>query len=96
MIAQGAHLHFEPAELAARQGAVIDATAARGLAALVMFRQESMYWLTSYDTFGYVTGRCSTPANATSPAGQRLLRAHGPVRPAAGLAMTLARTSLVT
>ena len=22
--------------------------------ALLMFRQESMYWLTGYDTFGYV------------------------------------------
>jgi Xaa-Pro dipeptidase len=54
MIAQGTHLHFEPAEFAARQAAVIEAMAARGLAALVMFRQESMYWLTGYDTFGYV------------------------------------------
>ena len=26
----------------------------RGLAALLLFRQESMYWLTGYDTFGYV------------------------------------------
>ena len=25
-----------------------------GLDALIMFRQESMYWLTGYDTFGYV------------------------------------------
>ena len=24
------------------------------LDALLMFRQESMYWLTGYDTFGYV------------------------------------------
>ena len=26
----------------------------QGLDALLMFRQESMYWLTGYDTFGYV------------------------------------------
>ena len=26
----------------------------RSLDALLMFRQESMYWLTGYDTFGYV------------------------------------------
>ena len=25
-----------------------------GVDALIMFRQESMYWLTGYDTFGYV------------------------------------------
>ena len=28
--------------------------ARRGLSALLIFRQESMYWLTGYDTFGYV------------------------------------------
>ena len=28
--------------------------AAAGLDALLIFRQESMYWLTGYDTFGYV------------------------------------------
>ena len=54
MIQPGANLHFDPQEFAARQAAVIEAMTRRGLAALLMFRQESMYWLTGYDTFGYV------------------------------------------
>ena len=28
------------------------------LDALLIFRQESMYWLTGYDTFGYVFFQC--------------------------------------
>ncbi|MGP9819019.1 M24 family metallopeptidase [Salinarimonas sp. NSM] len=48
------HVHFTPAELQARVTATIDALERDGLSALVMFRQESMYWLTGYDTFGYV------------------------------------------
>jgi Xaa-Pro dipeptidase len=32
--------------------------AARGLDGLLMFRQESMYWLTGYDTFGYCFFQC--------------------------------------
>lgn len=54
MIPAGGNLHFEPGEFAARQGAVLAEMARRGLAALVVFRQESMYWLTGYDSFGYV------------------------------------------
>jgi len=50
----GVHTHFSAEEFAARKTATLDAMAARGLKALVMFRQESMYWLTGYDTFGYV------------------------------------------
>ena len=48
------NLHFPPAEFAARQAAVLAEMARRGLSALLIFRQESMYWLTGYDTFGYV------------------------------------------
>ena len=48
------NLHFTKAELEARVGATIAAMEREGLSALVMFRQESMYWLTGYDTFGYV------------------------------------------
>jgi Xaa-Pro dipeptidase len=50
----GAHLHFDRAEFAARQAATIAEMERRGLSALLIFRQESMYWLTGYDTFGYV------------------------------------------
>jgi Xaa-Pro dipeptidase len=50
----GAHLHFDRAEFAARQAATVAEMERRGLSALLIFRQESMYWLTGYDTFGYV------------------------------------------
>ncbi|MEM8627182.1 MAG: aminopeptidase P family N-terminal domain-containing protein, partial [Pseudomonadota bacterium] len=52
------HLHFSPAEFAARQSAACAAMDDAGLDALVMFRQESMYYLTGYDTFGYVFFQC--------------------------------------
>ena len=37
---------------------MLAAMAARGLDALLMFKQESMYWLTGYDTFGYCFFQC--------------------------------------
>lgn len=49
-----ANLHFAPEEYAAREAATRAAMAEAGLDALLIFRQESMYWLTGYDTFGYV------------------------------------------
>lgn len=52
------HLHFKPQEFAARRAAAIAAMEAEGLDALLMFRQESMYYLTGYDTFGYVFFQC--------------------------------------
>jgi Xaa-Pro dipeptidase len=51
-------IHFEPAEFAARQVAVTARLNERGLDGLLMFRQESMYYLTGYDTFGYVYFQC--------------------------------------
>jgi len=51
-------LHFERGEFEARRGAAIAALAARGLDGLLIFRQESMYYLTGYDTFGYVFFQC--------------------------------------
>jgi Xaa-Pro dipeptidase len=52
------NIHFTREEFAARQAAVIGAMEQRGLSALLMFRQESMYYLTGYDTFGYVYFQC--------------------------------------
>lgn len=52
------HLHFSMEEFSRRQMAVRRELAARGLDALLMFRQESMYYLTGYDTFGYVHFQC--------------------------------------
>ncbi|MBV9734269.1 MAG: aminopeptidase P family protein [Acidisphaera sp.] len=54
----GEHLHFDRAEFADRQARTIAAMQARGLDGLLVFRQESMYWLTGYDTFGYVFFQC--------------------------------------
>ena len=51
-------LHFTREELAARRAATASALQARGLDGLLMFRQESMYYLTGYDTFGYVFFQC--------------------------------------
>lgn len=51
-------LHFAPAEYRSR----IDRARARmgelGLCGLLLFRQESMYWLTGYDTAGYSQFQC--------------------------------------
>jgi Xaa-Pro dipeptidase len=58
MTPEARHLHFRPAEFAHRQKRTVAEMAARGLSALLMFRQESMYWLTGYDTFGYVHFQC--------------------------------------
>ena len=51
-------LHFSAAELAGRRARAIALLQARGLDGLLMFRQESMYYLTGYDTFGYVFFQC--------------------------------------
>jgi Xaa-Pro dipeptidase len=51
-------LHFSPEELAARRGRTCEEMAASGLDGLLIFRQESMFYLTGYDTFGYVFFQC--------------------------------------
>jgi Xaa-Pro dipeptidase len=51
-------LHFTETELTERRQRALDLMMARGLEGLLMFRQESMYYLTGYDTFGYVFFQC--------------------------------------
>src|SRR6195256_2418341 len=51
-------LHFTSDEFASRRAKAIAAMQASGLCGLLMFRQESMYYLTGYDTFGYVFFQC--------------------------------------
>mgnify|MGYP000564777606 CR=1 FL=1 len=51
-------LHFTPAEFARRRDALLDRMAAEKLDALFLFQQESMYWLTGYDTFGFCFFQC--------------------------------------
>ena len=51
-------IHFTKEEFKERQLRVIKELKSQGLDALLMFRQESMYWLTGYDTFGFVFFQC--------------------------------------
>ncbi|WP_417518247.1 M24 family metallopeptidase [Minwuia sp.] len=51
-------LHFTRDEFDARIGATCAAMKDQRLDALLMFRQESMYYLTGYDTFGYAFFQC--------------------------------------
>ena len=52
------HLHFGEAELAERRVRAIGLLEGAGLDGLLLFRQESMYYLTGYDSFGYVFFQC--------------------------------------
>lgn len=47
------HEHFPPAEMDARMERLQVAMAAADLGGLLLFSQESMFWLTGYDTFGF-------------------------------------------
>ena len=47
-------LHFSKKEFSNRKNTVLLSMKEQNIDALLMFRQESMYWLTGYDTFGYV------------------------------------------
>ena len=51
-------LHFERSEFAARRDRTLSAMAEAGLDGLLMFKQESMFWLTGYDTFGFCFFQC--------------------------------------
>lgn len=51
-------IHVEASELAGRRTRAAAELKARGLDALLVFRQESHYYLTGYDTFGYVYFQC--------------------------------------
>jgi len=51
-------LHFTRAEFDRRIAAATKAIAAEGLDGLLMFQQESMFYLTGYDTFGFCFFQC--------------------------------------
>jgi Xaa-Pro dipeptidase len=51
-------LHFERAEYDRRLSAAQRAMIARGLDGMLLFQQESMYYLTGYDTFGFCFFQC--------------------------------------
>ena len=52
-------LHFAPDELAGRIARARRAVADAGVDALLLFAQESLYYLTGYDTNGYVFFQCA-------------------------------------
>jgi Xaa-Pro dipeptidase len=45
--------HFTRVEFKQRQRKVLAELARRRLDGLILFKQESMYYLTGYETFGY-------------------------------------------
>ena len=47
-------LHFSKEEFKSRKSNILNSMKEQNIDALLMFRQESMYWLTGYDTFGFV------------------------------------------
>ena len=51
-------LHFERSEFDARRDRLIIEMAEKKLDAMLLFAQESMYWLTGYDTFGFCFFQC--------------------------------------
>ncbi len=51
-------LHFPPEEYADRMDRLKVAMAENNLDCMLLFAQESMYWLTGYDTFGYCFFQC--------------------------------------
>ena len=52
------HIHFSEAEFAARRRAAAGAAAEAGFDGLLVFKQESMFYLTGYDTFGFCFFQC--------------------------------------
>jgi len=46
-------IHFDEYEFFRRRHRLLDAMEAKGLDGMLLFLQESMYWLTGYDTFGF-------------------------------------------
>ena len=51
-------IHFTAAEMAARKQRLLQALAAERLDGMLLFAQESDYWLTGYDTFGFCFFQC--------------------------------------
>ena len=51
-------IHFTKKEFLERKSKVIEELKKQNLDGLLIFRQESMYWLTGYDTFGFVYFQC--------------------------------------
>ncbi|MGD0184843.1 MAG: Xaa-Pro peptidase family protein [Roseiarcus sp.] len=51
-------VHFSASEMSSRKRRLTDAMAAREFDGLLLFAQESHYWLTGYDSFGFCFFQC--------------------------------------
>jgi Xaa-Pro dipeptidase len=51
-------VHFTAAEMSARKARLLAEMARERLDGMLLFAQESMYWLTGYDTFGFCFFQC--------------------------------------
>ena len=51
-------LHFSQEEFDRRKAATLAKMADQKLDAMLLFAQESMYWISGYDTFGYCFFQC--------------------------------------
>jgi len=51
-------VHFSESEMSARKRRLMAEMAARDLDGMLLFAQESLYWLTGYDTFGFCFFQC--------------------------------------
>jgi len=51
-------VHFDATEMSDRHARACAAIASAGLDGMLLFKQESMYWLTGYDTFGFSMFQC--------------------------------------
>ena len=51
-------VHFSPEEMQARRTRTASALVEGGLDGLLMFKQESMYYLSGYDSFGFSLFQC--------------------------------------
>jgi Xaa-Pro dipeptidase len=51
-------IHFSPSEMAARKSRLLAAMAQERLEGMLLFAQESDYWLTGYDSFGFCFFQC--------------------------------------
>ncbi len=51
-------VHFTEIEMQSRMSRLLSAMAERNLDGLLLFSQESMFWLTGYDTFGFCFFQC--------------------------------------
>ncbi len=79
-------LHFSEAEFERRLTAARQSMVGAGIDALLMFRQESMYYLSGYDTFGYVFFQCLV----LTADGRQVLLTRAPDRRQAELTSRLA------